>query len=73
MKSYLGAGLGVGKLDSLGRNVDPSIVNAIQADVLAASRFGIGAIIAEECQHGVQGDWHTMFPSPYTVAATCES
>ena len=21
-------------------------------------------------QHGVQGDWHTMFPSPYSVAAS---
>ena len=38
--------------------------------VLSASRHGVGAIIAEECQHGVQGDWHTMFPSPYTLAAT---
>lgn len=41
----------------------------IQATVLNSSRHGIGAIFGEECQHGVQGDHHTIFPSPYTVAA----
>ena len=42
----------------------------IQSAAVKASRFSVGAIFAEECQHGVNGDWHTMFPSPYTVAAT---
>ena len=66
--AYLGT-LGAGKIDSFGRNVDPHLANQIQAAVVDASRHGIAAILAEECQHGVQGDWHTMFPSPYTVAA----
>ena len=70
--SYL-AGVGAGVLDSVGRNVDPTIVNAMQRAVVTSSRFGIGAIMAEECQHGVQGDWHTIFPSPYTVAAAFDT
>jgi len=65
--------LGAGVLDSVGRNVDPSIWNSIQRAVVASSRHGIGAINAEECQHGVQGDWHTIFPSPYTVAAAFDT
>lgn len=52
------------------RNVDPALYNTIQKAVISSSRHGIGAIFAEECQHGVQGDWHTIFPSPYTLAAT---
>ena len=35
----------------------------------AALGGGVGVILAEECQHGVQGDWHTMMPSPVTLAA----
>ena len=66
-------GLGAGVLDSLGRQVDPYIANAVQRAVVASSASGIGVIIAEECQHGVQGDWHTMFPSPITMAATFDA
>eukprot|EP00039_Didymoeca_costata_P020732 m.342240 g.342240 ORF g.342240 m.342240 type:complete len:962 (-) comp21136_c0_seq1:76-2961(-) len=66
--TYFGT-VGAGVLDSYGRNTDPILANKIQRAAVKASRFGIGAIIAEECQHGVQGDWHTMFPSPYTMAA----
>ena len=62
--------VGAGVLDSMGRNVDPVLYNEIQTAVINASRHGIGAIFAEECQHGVQGDHHTIFPSPYTLAAT---
>ena len=63
-------GLGAGVLDSMARNVDPHLYNQIQQAVVASSKHGIGAIFADECQHGVQGDHHTIFPSPYTVAAT---
>eukprot|EP00040_Diaphanoeca_grandis_P028777 m.167146 g.167146 ORF g.167146 m.167146 type:complete len:979 (+) comp31454_c0_seq3:101-3037(+) len=62
--------LGAGVLDSMGRNVDPQLYNEIQKAVIASSKHGIGTIFADECQHGVQGDHHTIFPSPYTVAAT---
>ena len=61
--------LRAGVFDELGRNVDVVLANSIQRAVINASRHGIGLIIAEECQHGVQGDWHTVFPSPYTIAA----
>ena len=44
-------------------------MNEIQRAATSASRHKIGALFAEECQHGVQGDWHTMFPSPYSIAA----
>ena len=67
--SFLGS-LGAGVFDNLGRNVDPLISNLVQRAAVNSSRFGVGVIIAEECQHGVQGDWHTMFPSPITLAAT---
>jgi len=70
--SYLGT-LGAGVLDNLGRQVDPLISNAVQKAVAASSRLGIGAILAEECQHGVQGDHHSMFPSPITLAATFDT
>ena len=66
---YLG-GLGAGKFDSYGRNVDSILGNQIQQAILNSSKHGIGGILSEECQHGVQGDWHTIFPSPYTIAAT---
>jgi len=46
--------LGAGVLDSLGRNVDVRMVNQVQRAVIESNRHGIGAIIAEECQHGVQ-------------------
>ena len=65
--------LGVGVIDGFGRNVDPRIWNSIQTSVINSNRHGIGAINAEECQHGVQGDWHTIFPSPYTIAATFDT
>ena len=65
--AFLG-NLGAGVFDSLGRQVDPYLSNAVQRATAASSRFGIGAIIAEECQHGVQGDSHSMFPSPLTMA-----
>jgi beta-glucosidase len=68
-KAYLGT-VGAGKIDSYGRNVDPILGNQIQAAILASNPLGVGGILSEECQHGVQGDWHTIFPSPYTVAAT---
>lgn len=70
--AFLGT-LGAGVFDSLGRQVDPYLSNAVQLATAASSRFGVGAIIAEECQHGVQGDWHTMFPSPLTLAATFDT
>lgn len=63
-------GIGAGKFDSFGRNVDPALGNEIQRAVLSSSKHGIGAILSEECQHGVQGDWHTIFPSPYSIAAS---
>ena len=66
--AYLG-GLGAGVLN-WGRDVDPNLANAIQDAVVAASRHGIPALFAEECQHGVQGDHHTIFPSPPALAAT---
>jgi len=69
---YLGT-LGSGVFDSAGRNVDPSLTNDVQRATIAASRHGIAAIIAEECEHGVNGDWHTIFPSPYTSAATFDT
>ena len=46
--------VGAGVLDSLGRNVDPRLWNQVQRSVVNASRHDIGAIQAEECQHGVQ-------------------
>lgn len=67
--AFLGT-VGAGVIDSLGRQVDPYLSNAVQRATANSSRFGIGAIIAEECQHGVQGDWHSMFPSPLTMAAS---
>ena len=73
LSTYLSSNLGAGKFDSLGRNVDPSIVNIIQQAVVNSSKHNIGVIIAEECQHGVQGDHHTIFPSPYTIAATFDT
>ena len=71
-QAYL-KGVGAGKFDSYGRNVDPRLGNQIQKAILASSRHGIGGILSEECQHGVQGDWHTIFPSPYTIAATFDT
>ena len=68
-KAYM-KDLGVGKFDSFGRNVDPIFGNQVQKAILESSQHGIGGILSEECQHGVQGDWHTIFPSPYTIAAT---
>ena len=52
--------LGGGVIDTLGRNVDPYVSNALQRAAVNSSSNGIGVIIAEECQHGVQGDWHTV-------------
>jgi beta-glucosidase len=62
--------LGAGVLDSMARNVDSRLYNQIQKIVVESSRHGIGAIFGDECQHGVQGDHHTIFPSPYTIAGT---
>ena len=70
--AFLGS-LGAGVLDSLGRQVDPSVANAVQRAVVASSSSGIGVIIAEECQHGVQGDQHSMFPSPISIAASFDT
>jgi beta-glucosidase-like glycosyl hydrolase len=74
-KAYM-KDLGVGKFDSYGRNTDSIFGNQVQRAILESSegiggiKGGIGGILSEECQHGVQGDWHTIFPSPYTIAAT---
>jgi beta-glucosidase len=70
--SYLGT-LGAGVFDSLGRNVDPTISNTAMRAAVASSSHGVGVIIAEECQHGVQGDSHTMFPSPISMAAAFDT
>jgi beta-glucosidase len=69
VKAYTKA-LGAGVLDSMARNVDSRLYNQIQKIVVGSSRHGIGAIFGDECQHGVQGDHHTIFPSPYTIAGT---
>ena len=62
-------GLGIGRLHDV-YCTDPRVCNEIQKAVIASSRFGIGAIIGEECTHGYQKDGHTIFPAPLSSAAS---
>ena len=68
LKAYV-AGVGAGRLHDL-YSIHPGTANEVQRLVKAGSRFGIGAIIGEECTHGYQKDGHTLFPAPITQAAT---
>lgn len=63
------AGKGIGRIHDL-YATDPAVTNAVQKQVTQASRFGIGAIMGEECTHGYQKDGHTMFPAPIGSAAS---
>ena len=62
-------GSGIGRIHDV-YATDPAVTNAIQREVTKASRFGIGAIMGEECTHGYQKDGHTMFPAPIGSAAS---
>ena len=53
--------------------IDPAQTNAVQRAVTRSSRFGIGAIMGEECTHGYQKDGHTMFPAPIASAASFDT
>ena len=53
------AGKGIGRVHDL-YGTDPRVANELQRAVVRASRFGIGAILGEECTHGNQKDGHTM-------------
>lgn len=63
------AGKGIGRIHDM-YATDPAVTNAVQKQVTQASRFGIGAIMGEECTHGYQKDGHTMFPAPIASAAS---
>ena len=66
------AGTGIGRIHDL-YATDPAVTNAVQKAVVSASRFGIGAIMGEECTHGYQKDGHTMFPAPIGSAASFDT
>lgn len=69
--TYL-AGKGIGRIHDM-YATDPAVTNAVQKAVTSASRFGIGAIMGEECTHGYQKDGHTMFPAPIGSAASFDT
>jgi sialidase-1 len=63
------AGKGIGRVHDV-YATDPAVANQLQRAVVNSSRFGIGAILGEECTHGYQKDGHTMFPAPIGSAAS---
>lgn len=64
--------LGMGVLQ-WGRDQDVRMANILQQACVNSSRLGVPALLAEECLHGVQGDGHTVFPSPLSFAATFDA
>ena len=66
------AGKGIGRVHDM-YATDPRMTNELQMAIMNASRFGIGAIMGEECTHGYQKDGHTMFPAPIGSAASFDT
>ena len=63
--------LGVGTLHDV--YAPPALANDIMAFLINASAAKVPPLVGGEATHGLQGDGHTIFPSPIGLAATFDA